>query len=365
MITHFQEIFKGVSMKKTSLRNLLLVTLAVSVAKTFRINEIASRLPINVKTEKSKQKRLLRFLDTSFPLEAVKEVWCIFVLRCLWKKPQNYSFLLVDETELIDGWKAIVAAIPFRNRAIPVYWLIYRDQEIRDLTYKSHNKIVQDFCLKVYNLSLTASPKKEHRAPVFVFDRGFARAKYVIDFLKQRNIGFVMRICRNVGITVAGSSRRLDTLESGSYPKVLYHKTYQIPLNLYVVRNPAFKEPMYLISNVYEGPQIHLCYKRRMQIEHGFRDIKSTFGFGEVVLKKSTHPRIAVLWLIACFAYGLSFLSYEKAATQWAKPWNTRRKLYAVITVIKRVLTDTWTPEVLLTFLEACQRRGDTLLGTY
>ena len=228
-------------MKKTSLRNLLLVTLAVTVAKTFRINEIASRLPINVKTEKSKQKRLLRFLDTPFPLEAVKEVWCIFVLRCLWKKPQNYSFLLVDETELIDGWKAIVAAIPFRNRAIPVYWLIYRDQDIRDLTYKSHNKIVQDFCLKVYNLSLTASPKKAQRAPVFVFDRGFARAKYVIDFLKQRNIGFVMRICRNVGITVAGSSRRLDTLESGSYPNMLYHKTYQIPLNLYVVRKPRLQ----------------------------------------------------------------------------------------------------------------------------
>jgi hypothetical protein len=365
MITHFQEIFKGVSMKKTSLRNLLLVTLAVTVAKTFRINEIASRLPINVKTEKSKQKRLLRFLDTPFPLEAVKEVWCIFVLRCLWKKPQNYSFLLVDETELIDGWKAIVAAIPFRNRAIPVYWLIYRDQEIRDLTYKSHNKIVQDFCLKVYNLSLTASPKKAQRAPVFVFDRGFARAKYVIDFLKQRNIGFVMRICRNVGITVAGSSRRLDTLESGSYPNVLYHKTYQIPLNLYVVRNPAFKEPMYLISNVYQDAEIHQCYKRRMQIEHGFRDIKTRFGFRHIVLKKPHKARIALLWFIACLTYGLTFLCYEKTIQPVVEHRNTRRKLHAVITLIKDVLMETWTSQALLTALEDCRCRGDTCLATY
>ena len=39
----------------------------MSVSKTFRPNEIASRLPIDVEKEKSKQKRLLRFLDTPFP----------------------------------------------------------------------------------------------------------------------------------------------------------------------------------------------------------------------------------------------------------------------------------------------------------
>ena len=36
-----------------------------------------------------------------------------------------------------------------------------------------------------------------------------------------------------------------------------------------------------------------------------------------------------------------SDLSYEKAMTQWAKSWNTTRKLYTVIMVIKCVLTDT------------------------
>ena len=44
MITHFSEVFKDVDVKKTSLRNLLFVILAVAVAKTFRINAIAARL---------------------------------------------------------------------------------------------------------------------------------------------------------------------------------------------------------------------------------------------------------------------------------------------------------------------------------
>ena len=68
MITHFSEVFKDVEVKITNLRNLLFVILAVVVAKTFRINAIATRLPIVVKKEKSKQQRLLRFLETPYPL---------------------------------------------------------------------------------------------------------------------------------------------------------------------------------------------------------------------------------------------------------------------------------------------------------
>ena len=63
MITRFQEIVKSVDMKKPMLRNLLLVIIAISVEQTFRINEIASRLPVVVAREKSKQKRFLRFLE--------------------------------------------------------------------------------------------------------------------------------------------------------------------------------------------------------------------------------------------------------------------------------------------------------------
>ena len=57
MITRFQDIFKSVGLKKPTFRNLLLTVIAIGVAKTFRINEIASRLatcclPREVETEK-------------------------------------------------------------------------------------------------------------------------------------------------------------------------------------------------------------------------------------------------------------------------------------------------------------------------
>ena len=111
---------------------------------------------------------------------------------------------------------------------------------------------------------------------------------------------------------------------------------------------------MCLISTLHKAHAIEQTYKRRMQIEHGFRDIKSTFGFGKLVLKKTEKHRIDLLFLIAIFAYGLSFLSYEKSADRWAKTLNTgKQKTYAVSTVIKRILTEQWSREKLTTWFKA------------
>ena len=361
MITRFEEIFKSVGLKKPSFRNLLFVLIAISVAQTFRINEIASRLPVIVVREKSKQKRFLRFLETPLPIDALKAAWFVSVVSWCCKAGNEHLYLLVDETKLIAGWKALVVALPFRHRAIPVFWFIYTDQQIRDGIYKSHNEIIQYFCEFVYQEALGVVSEHQQR-PILVFDRGFARARYVIKFLKVRDIEFVMRVARHVGITLDASPKKLDDLENGWYPYILYQAHEQIPLQLYIIRDEeTFKDPMYLISNRLSGHQIHHCYKRRMQIEHGFRDIKSCFGFGKLVLKKPTQARLEILWLAACLAYGLLFISYEKvASTHWQKAYNSNnRKTFSVITIIKRVLTDLWNQHFLISFFTHRHSRGD------
>ena len=365
MITRFEEIFKSVGMKKVVFRNLLLVLIAISVSKTFRINEIASRLPLVVDREKSKQKRFLRFLDTpGFPIDVLKRAWFVSVMRWFFKDAGAHLYLLVDETDLIAGWKALVVAIGFRHRAIPVFWFIYSDPQLHEGIYKSHNEIIQYFCDYVYQEALGVVSKSQQR-PVLVFDRGFARARYVIKFLKARDIAFVMRVPRHVGIRLDGSLKKLDDLKEGWYRHILYQAHEQIPLQLYILRDETFKDPMYLISNRLSGHQIHHCYKRRMQIEHGFRDIKSCFGFGKLVLKKPTQARLDVLWLCACLAYGLLFISYEKvASTHWQKAYNgNNRKTFSVITIIKRVITDLWNQHFLISFFTERGARGDPLFG--
>ena len=57
----------------------------------------------------------------------------------------------------------------------------------------------------------TSLKRQEIKAlnPVLVFDRGFARARYVIKFLDEKGIRVVMRVPRNVGVYVNGSLRKL------------------------------------------------------------------------------------------------------------------------------------------------------------
>ena len=150
-----------------------------------------------------------------------------------------------------------------------------------------------------------------------------------------------MRVPRNVSVLTKAGWSPLDAVSEGFHADSLYQQTHQIHCHLFAIRDTDFKDPMYLISNLHTGKQIHHCYKRRMQIEHGFRDIKSTFGFGKLVLKKTQKHRIDLLFLMAILAYGLSFFAYEKSADRWAKTLNTgKQKTYAIVTVIKRVITD-------------------------
>ena len=340
MITTITEIFKPV-LKRPALKNVILTIIAIALSKTFRVNAIASRLPVSVKHQKTKQKRLLRFLASAFPIDAVMRCWLVFVLGRVCHPGTARPLILVDETKLIDNFKALVAAVPFRRRAIPIYWHIYSDAEIQDMTYKSHNEIVQQFCLTIYHQAQKAL--LHGGEPTLIFDRGFARGRYVIKFLKTKQIPFVMRVCGNVRITVWGQVKTIEQVKTpGFYPQILYHSAQQIRLNLYVVREARFTEPMYLISSHLTGCQIHQCYKRRMQIEHGFRDIKTTFGFRNLMLKKPTKTRINLLWLLACLSYGLLFITYEKSGDRWAKAFNTKTKIYSLITVIKCTIADEW-----------------------
>ena len=311
------------------------------------------------------RKGFCAFLRCSGPIDALKAAWFVSVVSWFCKDAGDHLYLLVDETQLLGAWKALVVAVPFRHRAIPVFWFIYSDEQIRDGVYKSHNEIIQYFCEYIYQKALGVMSRSPNQRPVLVFDRGFARvSEHVIKFLKEREMPFVMRIPRNVGIIVDGYDlMKLDDMANGWYPHILYQKQQQIPLQLYIIRDEeTFDDPMSLIADHINGHQIHRCYKRRMQIEHGFRDIKTCFGFGKLVLKKPTQARVDVLWLCACLAYGLLFISYEKAATHWEKAYNgNNRKSFSVITVIKRVLTDLWNQSFLIAFFTQNRRRGDPL----
>lgn len=128
-------------------KNTILVIIAITLADTFRINAIARLIPLKV-SDKHKQKRLLRFLERDYPITSVMKQWALFVLRKVYSTTKSKVVLLIDLTDLLFGYKAIVIAIPFRMRAIPIYWKVYTDEQIQEMVYLSHNTLVWDFLLQ-------------------------------------------------------------------------------------------------------------------------------------------------------------------------------------------------------------------------
>jgi len=314
-------------------KNTILVIIAITLAETFRINVIARFIPLKVSL-KQKQKRLLRFLERDYPTTSVMKQWALFVLRKLYGKTKSKVVLLIDETDLLFGYKAIVVAIPFRMRAIPIYFRVYTNEQIQDMVYMSHNTLVWNFLHELKQLQHQALSKRQRF--IWVFDRGKALVKLMIK-LKAWKVGFIIRACRNVGIHVEGYVGQLGQFQRrGYFENIVYHKDERIRVNLYCAWDESYDEPMLLVSN--QACNLLLLYSQRMKIEEAFRDLKSLFGFRSLVLKDDSQPRVELLWLMCVMSMGLSLILYEKSGYRWAKQRNDNHKRCSLINVIKQVL---------------------------
>lgn len=316
-------------------KNTILVIIAITLAETFRINAIACCLPLSV-SDKHKQKRLLRFLERDYPITNVMKQWALFVLRKVHGTTKSKVVLLIDETDLLFGYKAIVVAIPFRMRAIPIYFRVYSNEQIQDMVYMSHNTLVWNFLIELKQLQHQALGKR--RRFIWVFDRGFADVKLMIK-LKTWRVDFIIRACRNVGIEVLGYVLKLGQFQHrGYFENIVYHKEKRIRVNLYCAWDESYDEPMLLVSN--QSCNLLLLYGQRMKIEEAFRDLKSLFGFRSLVIKDDSQPRVELLWLMCIMSMGLSFLLYEKSGYRWGKERNDNHKRLSLINVIKGKLKE-------------------------
>ena len=338
IVNAVKENFKGI-LSKPLLKNLILVTLAIALTDKLKINEIARKLPLNVKHQKSKQNRFLRYLDKPFPILDMMFSWTKFVLQKLYENTEKDIIILIDKVGLIHGYKAFVSAIPFRKRAIPIAFKIYTDQQIDDMVYRSENEIIWNFIDFVHESIKRVFPDKRE---IFVFDRGFADEK-LIRYLELMGVHYVMRVPKNSGISTMGYRGKLSEFgHCGYFRDVSYHLTKQIKTNLLCKMNDIKPEdPIFIISDIEEIPD--LIYRKRMDIEEGFRDLKTLFGFKQLVLKKLVQERIEILLLLVIISMGLLFLLFEKSGYRWSKYYNTScRKEFSLIHVIKDKIRDSW-----------------------
>lgn len=338
IIQTIDDNFKDV-LTKPNLKNLALTNIAIAKAEKMTINEIARCLPTDVSNQKAKQTRLLRFLDNQLPLDDMMFCWARFVIQKAYRKKDKTIIILVDGVSLMYGYKAFVAAIPFRKRAIPIAFKVYTNQQIKDMIYPSENTIIWNFMDIVIDFMKEIMPD---RNVIFVFDRGFADEK-LMKYMEHFASDYIMRVPKNCGIVGMEYKGKLSTFGHWGYFKdMFYHIREKIKVNLFSGKNPSDEDdPFFVVSNVDDS--LSLLYSKRMQIEEGFRDLKSLFGFKELVLKDTEQTRFELLFLLVIMSMGMILILYEKSGYRWSKYYNTASsKEYSLIRVIKEKLRDSW-----------------------
>jgi len=331
-----EENFKD-ELSKPKLRNLILTSIAIGKTEKLQINEIAKNLPVDVKHKKSKQTRLMRFLDSYLPLDGITFSWTGLVLQKVYRRKTHQIMVLVDELDLIDDYKALVAAIPFRNRAI--VFKIFTNQQIRDLVYRSKNWVIWNFIDQVHEaIQELLSDMSWDGGAVFIFDRGFADVK-LMKYLDCMGAKFIIRVRKNTGIVVEGHVSKLAEFgQWGYFRNVLYHSQERITVNLFCAEDDSDKDdPVFIVSNIDDG--IGLLYRLGMRIEEAFRDMKTLF----LVLKDTEQPRVERILMLVIIGMGLLFLLFEKSGYRWSKYYNTScRKEFSLIHVIADRIRVSW-----------------------
>ncbi len=145
LVPMITQVFQKV-LKRPAQRNLILMIHASIRTNVYRINTLAAKLPVAVSHFKTRLKRVLHFIDSDFPVDTAMKSWCVYVGRSLYEKSnRGLRIQLIDETDILKDYRVLVVAVPFRKRAIPIYWKINAKNAFDKLLYPSHYTLVKSF----------------------------------------------------------------------------------------------------------------------------------------------------------------------------------------------------------------------------
>jgi len=274
-------------------------------------------------------KRVDRLLGNQH-LQRERPLFYATMLRALLANMKNPS-ILVDWSSInvASDLYVLRAAIPLAGRSFPIFEAVHD----REGCPHFQRKFLQTLAILL----------PEGCAPVFVTDAGFRRPWFqAVEAMGWYYVGRVRN--RDLYRTPDGHWAPVKSLYALAGPKPKALGQFEVtrsaphPVHLYCLHQPAKgrkrlttrgavakahnsrviaereREPWLLASNLPQKTDIEHdvvgIYRQRMQIEEGFRDLKSgRFGFGMELHRTRCPKRIEVLLLISALACYVVFLS--------------------------------------------------------
>lgn len=300
-------------MRLTRQRNLAWVVLGLLQVRDahLTVSEIARAI-----TTKSdhwyKFKRVWRFLSNVkwSPTGCCDPVFHFLLTRF---RLGQYLPLIIDQSTIAGQWEVLWASVPFRGRALPVYFRLFSHADIRDDPQGSQNKIENQFVREVVALVPAGL------CPLLLFDRGYARVS-LVRLLDSLPVKYVIRARKDVwvryrqrheGLLAQVPVRRGELLW---WPKAIYQQEERYRVNLAITWNGLAPEPWYLLTNLRRGTTAVRWYERRFRCEELFRDTKDQLHLETIRIKKRQHvERLLFAIMVAYYALTLIGLAAHSA----------------------------------------------------
>src|SRR4030042_5622176 len=213
-------------------------------------------------------------------------------------KKTDYMGILSDgETK---GFWMLTLATPIRGRAIPCHFITYfsatlgSDDTSRNL---EHQRAIQEI-------------KGLLGKRTMVFDREFSYLTFLIS-LHAEGIEYVIRLNQgsNPPKFYYDSERKHELklqIEQGKGSKIYRQVYYKgiIPVNLIGVWHKGFKKPLWILTSSEPEKGIEI-YKKRMQIETSFRDLKNLLHIDRVMHKSKSYLDKMLALMLMTYAIAL------------------------------------------------------------
>ncbi|MBM4463950.1 MAG: transposase [Chloroflexi bacterium] len=320
------------SWRKTQLDNLARLSYALYHRRSLSLAELARAYPPptepRVKHPKHvlfhQRKRLRRFLDNP-RLDFVSVFGYLLRLgNIVCQSPGLLLPILLDPT-YFGKYTTVVAAIPRSGRALPVAVRAFR-RNLEGEEDLSQNEIVQKLVQGIRQMLA------EGIEAVIIADREFASAQF-FRFLRSIKAGFAIRVDAETWIEhqdYRGPLGKLPIKPGGRrlwLTQARLGKQAREVVNTLAVWERGQKEPWFIATSLGEAQLTHRLYRKRMKIEHGFRDWKHHLKL-EGTLKVESPERAQVLirtlallyWFLCLVGIKLNRPEYQARVSHWGKP---------------------------------------------
>jgi hypothetical protein len=268
------------------------------------VSEIARAIP-NRLDHWPKFKRIWRFLSNVkwSPVGCFHHLFAFLLSRF---RVGQFLPVIIDQSTPAGKWEVLWASIPFRGRALPIHFRVFRYVDIRADPEGSQNKLEDEFVRDV----VAMLPPSLH--PLLLFDRGYARVP-LIQLLDSLDVRYVIRVRKDASVRYRHqyqgplSGVRVRRGELIWWPQALYHAQEQCKVNMAITLNDTAEEPWYLLTNLKRGTTTVHWYERRFCCEELFRDVKDQLHL-ETIRVKSTERVERLLFALVVAYYALTLI---------------------------------------------------------